>query len=177
MIDKDVPAIQNLANSLGRDVQELVTARGFNQGKQYGDSNWYWEDNFLDMPAGVQLTLPTGQATSYGTNDAGMFDINHPAFPFTSETDFQDFVMYSETGGDTSKWGTNSQYILDQLNPLLGVSPVTDASRYDSFVDPDFIHISPVNESDISTLNMSGGVPQINDKGLRRVRRLTMRSL
>ncbi len=76
--------------------------------------------------------------------------------------------MYGETGGDTSKWGTDSQYILDQLDPLAGVSPVTDASRYPSFVDPNFIHISPVNESDISTLNMNNGVPQINDKGLRR---------
>jgi hypothetical protein len=168
MIDKDVPAIEALAASLGRDVQELVTPRGFNQGKQYGDPNWTWEDNFIDLPAGEELSLPTGQGTDYDNNDAGMFDIDHPEFPFTDEASFRDFVMYSESGGDPSKWGTDSGYIYDQLDPLRGVAPVTDGSQYSSFVDRQFIHVSPVTFSDISTLNMDNGVPQINAKGLRR---------
>lgn len=168
MIDKDVPAIEDLAYSLGRDVEELVTPRGFNQGKEYGDGNWVWEDNFLDLPAGVQLSLPTGQGTDYDNNDAGMFDITHPAFPFTDDASLRDFVMYSESGNDPSKWGTDLEYILDQLDPLYGVIPVTDDSQYPSFVDPDYTHISPVTFSDISTLDQNGGVPQINAKGLRR---------
>lgn len=168
MIDKDVPAIEDLANSLGRDVEELVTPRGFNQGKQYGDSNWTWEDNFLDLPAGETLNLPTGQGTDYDNNDAGLFDIQHPDFPFTNETTFQEFIMYSESGNDSSKWGTDYNHILNQLDPLPGASPVTDGNTYESFVDPDFVHVSPVTFSDMSTLNMEYDVPQLNAKGLRR---------
>jgi Flp pilus assembly protein TadG len=168
MIDKDVPAIEELASSLGRDVEELVTCRGFNQGKQYGDSDWTWEDNFLDLPAGETLSLPTGQGTGYDNNDAGLFDIDHPEFPFQDDASFMEFLMYSETGNDPSKWGTDSSSIGNQLDPLTGVSPVTDGSSYDSFVNPDFVHVSPVTYSDASTLNMDGGVPQVNAKGLRR---------
>jgi len=168
MIDKDVPAIQDLAASLGRDVEELVTPRGFNRGKEYGDPDWTWEDNFLDLPAGIELSLPTGQGTDYDNNDAGMFDIDHPAFPFTDEVSFADFVMYSESGDDPTKWGTDSGYVYDQLDPLRGVAPVTDGSQYSSFVDPYFTHVSPVTYSDISTLNKDGDVPQISAKGLRR---------
>ena len=168
MIDKVVPAIENLATSLGRDAQELVTARGFNQGKSYGSSNWTWEDNFLDIPPGTTLTLPTGQGTDYDNNDAGMFDIDFPQFPFVDDQQFMDFVMYSESGNDSSKWGTDSSNILNQLDPLLGSAPVTDGSTYVTFVDPEFVHVSPVFESDISTLNMQNGVPQLNAKGLRR---------
>ena len=167
MLDKDVPAIENLATSLGRDPEELVTARGFNQGKQYGDTDWTWEDNFLDIPAGSRLSFPTGQGTGYDNNDAGLFDIDNPDFPFTEDLSFQQFLFYSETGGDSSKWGTDAS-IWSQLDPLYGVEPVTDGSLYDSFVHPDFIHVSPVFPSDISTLNQSGGVPQVNAKGLRR---------
>lgn len=168
MIDKDVPAIEELASSLGRDVEELVTCRGFNQGKQYGDSDWTWEDNFLDLPAGETLSLPTGQGTGYDNNDAGLFDIDHPEFPFQDDASFMEFLMYSETGNDPSKWGTDSSSIGSQLDPLTGVSPVTDGSSYDSFVNPDFVHVSPVTYSDVGTLNMDGGVPQVNAKGLRR---------
>ena len=168
MIDKDVPAIEELASSLGRDVEELVTCRGFNQGKQYGDSDWTWEDNFLDLPAGETLSLPTGQGTGYDNNDGGLFDIDHPEFPFQDDASFMEFLMHSETGNDPSKWGTDSSTIGSQLDPLTGVSPVTDGSSYDSFVNPDFVHVSPVTFSDLSTLNMDGDIPQVNAKGLRR---------
>ncbi|PHR90617.1 MAG: hypothetical protein COA78_34910 [Blastopirellula sp.] len=168
MIDKDITSIENLANAIGRDAEELVTARGFNDGKNYGDSDWSWEDNFLDIPAGAQLTLPTGQGTDYDNNDAGLFDIDNPDFPFTSAEDFRDFVMYSESGGDSSKWGTDKSSILNQLDPLRGVAPITDDSIYSTFVDPDFVHISPIFESDVSTLDMNGSTPQVNAKGQRR---------
>ena len=168
MVDKDEPAIEALARHLGRDPEELVTARGFNDGKKYGRSNWTWEDNFLDIPAGSQLSLPTGQGTSYDNNDAGIFDIDFENFTFSDPQDFQDFVMYSESGGDNTKWGTDKGSILNKLDPLKGVSPVTDDSIYPSFVNPDFVHISPIFESDISTLEKKNGVGQINAKGQRR---------
>ena len=168
MFDKDVPSIESVANALGRDPEELVTARGFNAGKSYGASNWTWEDNFLDIPDGTVLVLPTGQGTDYDNNDAGLFDIDDPSFPFISDETFMDFLFYSETGGDSSKWGTDNSTILGQLDPLYGVIPITDDGIYASFVDPEFIHVSPVFPSDISTLNMNGGIPQVNAKGLRR---------
>ena len=168
MIDKDVPAIEDLADSLGRDAEELVTARGFNQGKEYGDSSWVWEDNFLDLPPGTTLTLPTGQGTDYDNNDAGMFDMDHPQFPFTDDQSFMEFLMYSESGNDPTKWGTDYDHIYNQMDPLVGVAPVTDDSIYDSYVSQQFVHVSPVFPSDLSTLNMQGGIPQINAKGLRR---------
>jgi Flp pilus assembly protein TadG len=168
MIDTDVPSIMNLAKRLGKDPKILLTARGFNKKKKYNASNWQWDDNFIDLPAGVTLSLPTGQGTSYDNNDAGMFDIDHPQFPFKDPTSFKDFLMYSETGNDNTKWGSDKSYIKNQLDPLKGVSPVTNGDSYASFVNPDFIHVSPVSFSDLSTLNMKSGVPQINAKGLRR---------
>lgn len=168
MINKDVPAIKALAKSLARDVEKLVTPRGFNKGKKYGSSTWTWVDNFLDLPTGASLSLPTGQGTSYSNNDAGLFDIDHSAFPFQDDASFLDFVKYSESGGDSSKWGTDNSAIKSQLDPLRGVSPVTNGASYASFVNPDFVHVSPVTYSDVSTLNMAGGVPQVNAKGLRR---------
>ena len=168
MFDKDTPAIEDLANALSRDAEELVTARGFNAGRDYGDSDWTWCDNFVDIPAGSTLILPTGQGTSYDNNDAGLFEIGLTGFPFSSEQSFEDFLFYSETGNDSSKWGTDLSYILDDLDPLDGVEPITDDSLYDSFCDADFIHVSPVFPSDISTLNKSGGNSRVNAKGLRR---------
>ena len=120
------------------------------------------------MPPGTRLNLPTGEGTDYNNNDAGMFDIDHPDFPFTDDQSFREFLFYSDSGGDSSKWGTDNYNIHSQLNPLYGVSPVTDDTQYPSFVDPDFVHVSPVTFSDTSTLNQSGGVPQVNAHGLRR---------
>ena len=168
MIDKDVKAIENLAKRLGKNVEKLVTPRGFNKGKRYGSRTWTGEDNFLALPAGEILSLPTGQGTSYSNNDPGLFDINYPDFPFQDDASFMNFVMYSESGGDSTKWGTDDRSIKSKLDPLRGVSPVTDGSRYDAFVNPDFVHVSPVTLSDVSTLHMSGGVPRVNAKGLRR---------
>jgi Flp pilus assembly protein TadG len=168
MIDTDVPAIERLAKSTGVTTDKLLKARGLNKGKRYGSSTWTWADNFLDLPAGTVLSLPTGSATSYSNNDAGMFDIKFNEFPFSEDATFREFLMYSETGGDTTKWGGDSAAVRGKLDPLKGSSPVWDATKYRSYVDPDFIHISPVSMSDLSTLSMQSGVPQINAKGLRR---------
>jgi Flp pilus assembly protein TadG len=168
MIDTDVPSIQNLATTQGKTPDELLRARGFNAGKQYGDSNWTWEDNFLDLPSGATLSLPTGQGTSYENNDAGLFDIDNPGFLFNTYTSFMKFLMWSETGNDPSKWGTHESTISSRMDPLVGVAPVTDAGLYESYVDANYVHVSPVTYSDCSTLNMVDGVPQVNAKGLRR---------
>jgi Flp pilus assembly protein TadG len=168
MIDKDVPAIENLASALGRDPEELVTPRGFNLGKQYDEIGWAWEDNFLDLPNGEILSLPTGQGTDYNNNDAGLFAIGYPDFPFQDNASLREFLQYSESGNDSTKWGSESNWVKSHLDPLLGVTPVTDSNSYPSLVNPDFIHVSPVNYSDINTLNMNGGPPQVNATGLRR---------
>ena len=55
------------------------------------------------------------------------------------------------------------------FDPLVGVSPVNDGSQYASYVDPDFVHVSPVYKSDASTLNpVSGSTHAVNAKGERR---------
>lgn len=168
MIDKDVPSIEALASKTGMTPDKMLTARGFNAGKKYGDANWTWEDNFLDLPAGEKITVPTGQGTSYDSNDAGLLDTDYPQFPFSDAASLQQFLMYSETGNDSSKWGTDSSAVRSQLDPLTGVSPVWDDDDYADFVSPDFVHVSPVFVSDVSTLNMEAGVPRMNAKGLRR---------
>ena len=54
------------------------------------------------------------------------------------------------------------------LDPLVGVSPVSDANEYPYYVDPDSVQISPVYVNDINELNPVNGVPAANALGLRR---------
>ena len=55
------------------------------------------------------------------------------------------------------------------LDPLEGVSKVEDPAVYPDFVDPDFLHVSPIYYSDVSGLNpMPDGTPCVNAMGLRR---------
>ncbi len=51
------------------------------------DGDW-----FIDLPPYEILELPTGQV-----GDAGLFDIQHPEFPFGYDTDpsFADFLNYN----------------------------------------------------------------------------------
>ena len=63
MWDTDVPAIQDLAADLGVPPEDLLTDN---------DGDW-----FIDIPGGRILELPTGQV-----GDEGIFDTDHPAFPF-----------------------------------------------------------------------------------------------
>lgn len=168
MIDTDVPAIQDLASALGCNVEDLLTAKGFNQGKLYGGNDWKWEDNFLDIPTGQALSLPTGQGVDYGNNDTGLFDTVHADFPFQDNASLLDFLTYSDSGNDQTKWGTDNSWVKGHLDPLSGVTPVTDGNGYQDFVDPEFVHVSPVTFSDVSTLNMAAGSPRVNAHGLRR---------
>ncbi len=147
MIDSDIPVIENLADLLGIPSDELISDM---------DGDW-----FIDLPPGEVLELPTGQV-----GDEGMFDIAHPEFPFStsSEPSFEDFLNYTE---DSSSWRYDllSKEILD---PLIGVSTVSDADEYPQYVNPDYCQVSPVYESDVSELNPVEGAPAVNALGLRR---------
>jgi hypothetical protein len=146
MLDTDIDEIKALAQQYGMTAEEMLTDN---------DGDW-----FIDIPAGVTLELPTGQV-----GDEGLFDINHPSFPFGSTTDpsFTDFLNYNE---DSSSWRYNL-VPKDMLDPLIGVDEVDDGSLYPSYVGGD-CQVSPVYKSDISALNDSGGDPAVNALGWRR---------
>jgi hypothetical protein len=119
------------------------------------DGDW-----FIDLPPGTELELPTGQV-----GDEGLFDINHPEFPFsqTSDPSHPDFLNFNEDGS----W---RQGLFDKkmLDPLVGVSRVDDPDLYESYVSEECSHVSPVYKSDISALNPVNGVPAVNALGMRR---------
>ena len=149
-IDSDVPAIESLAAKLGKNPDDLVNDN---------DGDW-----FIDLPPGTVLTLPTGQV-----GDAGILEITNPQFSFneTSIPSLSDMLNYNE---DSSSW----RYDLvpkEMFDPLIGVSMVEDRTRYPSFVDPNFVHISPVWQSDVSERNPIGypaNTPAVNALGERR---------
>jgi hypothetical protein len=145
MIDSDIPSIEDLARSLGIDPEDLIS-----------DLN---DDGYIDIPPGTVLDVPTGQVA-----DEGLFDIEHPAFPFSenSNPSFADFLNYNENGG----WRQDLLHDSD-LDPLLGVSTVSDGSLYYQFVGLPCT-ASPVYKSDVSELDPVGGIPAVNAKGERR---------
>ena len=132
MFDTDVPAVEDLADDLGLDPDEMLT----------GEGPYKW----INIPAGTILELPTGQV-----GDEGIFDAQED-FPFTesSSTSLEDFLLEDGLSDD-------------DLDPLVGVEPVSDDSMYASFVNPDAILVSPLFKSDVSEID--GGV---NAKGERR---------
>ncbi len=152
MFDKDVPVIEDLAERMGVTTEELL-----------GDNDGDW---FIDLPPGVVLELPTGQV-----GDTAMFETTHPAFPFRTDKlpSYSDFLNYNEDGS----W-RDVDSVKAMLDPLLGVYDVDDPSRYESFVNPDFVHVSPIYNSDLSNLNpvpsplWAEGVPAVNALGMRR---------
>ena len=146
MFDTDQPAIEALAASLGVPPGDLLSD---NDG-----------DRFIDLPAGVTLKLPTGQV-----GDEGLFH-THDDFPFTptSSPSLEDFLLYDENG---NRYGITD----NDLDPLVGVDPVSDPADYPSFVDANQVLVSPVWTSDISpvwTSDISDTNPGVNAKGTRR---------
>ncbi len=155
MIDSDVPVIEDVAAQAGLPPDQLISDN---------DGDWFI-DLFQHMPLGDKtIELPTGQV-----GDEGLFDIDHPAWPFsdTSTPSFTDFLNFNEDGSWRQDLVPKSM-----LDPLVGVSAIGDGSVYPSFVDPNFVHVSPVFVSDVSLLNPVGGVPDgtpaVNALGLRR---------
>lgn len=151
MIDKDVPAIEQLAQQMGVEPDELINDL---------DGDW-----FIDLPPGVQLDLPTGQV-----GDEGLFDIGFPQYPYAqggSPYSHEDFLNFNEDG--TWRNGTLGPNWDDDLDPLLGVKQVDDPTLYPSFVTSK-CQVSPIYESDISRLNpiQPGNIWNVNAKGKRR---------
>ncbi len=137
MFDTDVPAIEDFAADLGVSADDLLT-----------DADG---DDFIDFPPTI-IELPTGQV-----GDEALFDIGG-GFPFTSTSSpsLEDFLLFEE-GGD------HHGILTSQLDPLLGVEPVSDPGRYPDFVDPDSALVSPVYKSDVSDTE-----PGVNALGERR---------
>ena len=152
MFDTDVPAIENLAASMGMTTDELLSDN---------DGDW-----FIDLPPGEVLELPTGQV-----GDSAIFDATHPEFPFgiDSSPSYLDFLNYNEDGSSRDVGSVKAH-----LDPLLGVWDVDDPSRYESFVNPNLVHVSPIFHSDLSNLNTvpsplwDEGIPAVNALGIRR---------
>ena len=147
LIDSDVPVIENLAAAHNMDPEVMIS-----------DNNGDW---FIDIPPGSVLELPTGQV-----GDEGIFDTDHPGFPFGPNTDpsLEDFLNYNE---DSSSWRYDlvPKWMLD---PLPGVSPVQDPNEYATFVDPELVRVSPVYKSDISVLGSDTIAYPVNALGWRR---------
>jgi len=169
MFDSDEEDIEDLADSLGKDSDEIL----------YDNNN----DGFIDLPAGAQLELPTGQE-----GDEGMFDITSydGAFPFQEDTYYTmtDFLAEStalEDILDTRKlqdveWKKSNapQKKLKGnkvLDPVTGVDPMDSHSAIRALPDPDTISLSPLYKSDVSmaeTDTSKYGSPAANLQGERR---------
>ena len=148
MIDSDVPVIEDLANSIGIGSEDIISDL---------DGDW-----FIDLwqhcaPVSCQFELPTGEV-----GDEALFDMTSGGFPYsmTSSPSFDDFLNYN---ADSSSW-RYSLLSTSELDPLAGVSTVSDGSQFPNYVHPDFVHVSPVFKSDVSDL----GSNQVNAKGWRR---------
>ena len=149
MFDTDVPAIEVAATSAGVTTDDLLT-----------DSDGDWFIDFYDLAGPGPYELPSGQL-----GDEALFDIDHPAFPFssTSSPSFEDFLNYN-----TNPPWRSALVPTSMLDPLLGVASVDDPALYPGFVDPTAAQVSPVFKSDVSDLGLVGGVPAVNATGERR---------
>ncbi len=154
MIAPGIPVIEDLAAELGILPEDLISDL---------DGDW-----FIDLPPGQVLELPTGQV-----GDPAFFDISHPAYPFSglsgsSSYSHADFLNWNE---DSDSW-RYTVVPLEMLDPLLGLSPVEDPSLYPSYVNPDFIHVSPVYKSDVTELDPvvvgTDPIPAVSALGIRR---------
>jgi hypothetical protein len=137
MFDTDVPAIEDLARANGVTSEDLLTDRD--------------GDLFIDFPPGV-IELPTGQV-----GDEALFEIG-PDFPYTNSSDpsLQDFLQWEESGD----WHGIDK---SDMDPLEGVEPFNDESRYPEIVNPNLVHVSPIWKSDVSDTD-----PGVNALGERR---------
>ncbi|NNE97249.1 MAG: hypothetical protein HKN24_14610 [Acidimicrobiales bacterium] len=150
MIDSDVDSIYNgLCGGNSSCADDLISDNG--------DSDVFIQ--LSNQYAGTELWLPTGQGDPSSGGDPGLIDIDVSGcpFPFPDGTyTFNDFMLHE----------VFSPIIPDsRLDPLNCVDPVY-ISDYSAFVDPSFIHVSPVYKSDISA--DSPGTYRVNAKGERR---------
>ena len=137
MFDTDIPVIADLANDMGVSPDVLLT-----------DADG---DDFVDFPPGV-IELPTGQV-----GDEALFEILAD-FPYTntSTPSLLDFLLFEE-GGD------QRGILKSELDPLMGANPIFDPDRYPEFINPNYVHVSPLYKSDVSNTD-----PGVNALGERR---------
>jgi len=98
------------------------------------------KDWFLDFPVGAILNVETGQVS-----DPALMDIAHEAYPFSSNSDpsHTDFLNYN-THGQLPNGGERKDLLSDgDMDPLPGVSAVTDASLYPGFIHPKIKIVKP----------------------------------
>jgi hypothetical protein len=155
MLDTDEPSIINLAQQRGVTPEYLLRAKN--------ETSADTRDWFLNLPAGAQLEVPTGQVGDEGLLDiaANFGNPNLPQYPFTG-ADHVKFLKYNETSeSDPISQMRNSILSKSQLDPLPGVGRFNQPSRYPELVNPNFVHVSPVWKSDVSALD---GVDKADEK-------------
>lgn len=173
LIDSDIPSIEDLWNEHQGDLNDAGQPKypqkeDLIKDRYLGGSGTEGQDWFIDLPPGSRLLLPTGQL-----GDEGMFDITHPAFPFTQSSDpsFEDFLNYNEADcGGTCPWRQNL-VPKSMLDPLDGVSPVNNPALYPAYLSnpPGQCQVSPVFKSDANVAPaLESGVPRIKALGERR---------
>ena len=142
MLDTDNQPIIDLAEANGMTPEYMLSSNHHDTPSSDKD------DWFLRLPAGSKIQVPTGQAS-----DPGLLDMAHGDFPFTDNSwpaTHEDFLNYNEDG--TMR---DNQAVLNQLDPLYGVSAVTEPELYDSYVNPDFVQVCPIYKSDVDVDNAS----------------------
>ena len=169
MFDSDVTTIEDLANQLGEDSDDIISDLD--------------GDGFIDLPAGEQLELPTGQV-----GDEGMFDTTswEGAFPFTTNsiytqvdflaegTELQDILQTQELQDVEWESGEAPHEELEGnkvLDPVTGIDPMDSHQDILDLPDPNVIYISPVFKSDVSMAETDPskyGSPAANLQGERR---------
>ena len=149
MFDTDEPAIINLAAQLGVSPEHLLSA--------VDETSADPVDWFLNLPAGAELELPTGQVGDEGLLDIAAND-GHPTlpqYPFSDPTEHVNFLKFNKTSeSDPVSQMRASLFTDSQLDPVNGVGRFNQPGLYPELVNPDFIHVSPVFKSDISAGSM-----------------------
>jgi Flp pilus assembly protein TadG len=155
LIDKDVPSIEDLADDLNIDPENLIS-----------DKN---KDGFIDLPGGVQLEVPTGQ-----NGDEGMFDMSesHGSFPFRESTPYTHRDFLAEGTALESIHGTQNLQDVEWdgvtaplpsmigkkvLDPVPGTPPMHVKSKIMDLPDANQVYVSPLFKSDISTAEKDPG--------------------
>ncbi len=165
MFDSDVPAIEELANSLNVDPEEMITAR---------DLCGSWQDWFIQIPPGSVLRLPTGQV-----GDGGLFDIRSPLFEFTPGGEpysLEDFLNFNEDSECADRFNALGSDPADALDPLLGPTPIDDEDWYyeeygehgTGTARPGTCMVSPVFSTDVGELEPVDDDPAVSALGERR---------
>ena len=169
MFDTDIRDIEDLAGRLRVSAEDLISD---------GD-----RDGFLDIPAGEQLELPTGQRGDEAIFDRTTFA---GAFPFTENSDYTmtDFLAEGTALQDTLgtrrlqdvEWSYRNaphRALVGKkvLDPVPGTDPVKRRGDILSLADNQTVYLSPVFKGDASmaeTDSSKYGAPAANLQGERR---------